>query len=89
MAEENRRLIEAVISEVSKAGPGIQYAAFRLEDGVTFVHVAALNAADKLESISAFAAFQENLEERQVPGSRTETKVEVIGLAVQNASVAG
>jgi hypothetical protein len=85
-AEENRRPIEAVVRKMTQAGPSIQYAAFRLDDGVTFVRVAALNAAEKLESISAFTAFREKLTERVVPGTRTATTVDVIGPAVQNSA---
>ncbi|MBF5000397.1 hypothetical protein IRT45_24955 [Nocardia sp. BSTN01] len=87
-AEENRRLIEDVVREVGQAGPGLRYAAFVLEDGVTFVHFAALDDPDRLASISAFGVFREHLEDRVVPGSRTETKLDVIGFSVKNSSEA-
>jgi len=40
-AEGNQRLIEQVFAELNPGDPcGVRYAAFRLADGVSFVHVA-------------------------------------------------
>jgi hypothetical protein len=85
-AEENRRLIEAVIKDATDFG-GIRYAAYQQADGVTFVHIAGANA-DKLQDLSSFAAFRSDLESRVVPGSRTVTKVDTIGSAAQEAASA-
>ncbi len=42
-AEENERLIRKVFAELAETEPaGVRYAAFRLDDGVSFVHVAVL-----------------------------------------------
>ena len=39
-ADENQKLIEAVFADLESAGPkGFTYKVFRLEDGVSFVHV--------------------------------------------------
>ena len=40
-AEENVRLVKAVYAALEKAQPAeLEYATYRLEDGITFVHVA-------------------------------------------------
>jgi hypothetical protein len=82
-AAENRRLVEAVLRDAAKVG-GIQYAAFAHEDEATFVHIVAQNAGEKLEQLPSFAEFQLDLESRVVPGSRSLTRVDVLGLAVQS-----
>src|SRR5690349_930194 len=39
-AAENERHIEQVFAELARIAPaGVQYSAFKLDDGVTFVHV--------------------------------------------------
>jgi hypothetical protein len=64
-AEENQRLVEAVFAELAESDPGgIRYATFRLADGVTFVHVASIDADDgsnPLGKISAFAEFTRDI----------------------------
>jgi hypothetical protein len=40
-AEENERLVRAVFAELAEQRPaGLSYSSVRLEDGVSFVHVA-------------------------------------------------
>ncbi len=42
-ADENQRLVERVFAQLAEDDPGgLRYAAFRLADGVTFVHVATI-----------------------------------------------
>ena len=42
-AEENAELVRAVFAELAADDPGgLRYVTFRLEDGVTFVHVATI-----------------------------------------------
>ena len=42
--DENERLIREVFAELAQEGPeGLDYAAFRFDDGVSFVHVAVLD----------------------------------------------
>jgi hypothetical protein len=63
---EHEGLVRAVFEELGKAAPpGIQYGAFKLADGQSFVHVAFV-AAEKnpLEAIAAFRAFTANIKER-------------------------
>lgn len=66
--DENQELVEAVFAELAGADPGgVRYATFRLEDGVTFVHVAIVDSDDgsnPLPETAAFKAFQENLLDR-------------------------
>jgi hypothetical protein len=66
--EENERLVERVYAELAERDPGgIRYATYRLEDGVTFVHVASIETADgsnPLGGIAAFADFTREIAER-------------------------
>ena len=78
-ADENQRLIEAVFAELAQAQPdGIQYAALRLDDGVTFLHVVQLAGEDNpLGSVAAFAQFQADLGARIACGrARRHVRVE-------------
>jgi hypothetical protein len=70
-ADENARLIEGVFDELAGSEvAGIRYTALRLEDGVTFVHVVALedDHHNPLVSSPAFAAFQSGIDERVEEG---------------------
>jgi hypothetical protein len=62
-ADENARLVAAVYAELATTSPaGLSYATYRLDDGVTFVHVAELSGEENpLQSSAAFAAFQAGL----------------------------
>ena len=47
-ADENERLIRAVFAELAEQQPpGLRYAAFRLDDGVSFLHVAVDRRCDE------------------------------------------
>ncbi len=65
-ADENARLIAAVFEELAEHDTaGIRYTALRLDDGVTFLHVAVLDSDDNpLEGSTAFAAFQSGIGSR-------------------------
>jgi len=67
-ADENARLVAAVYAALAEARPDdLEYATYRLEDGVTFVHVAKLpDESNPLASIPAFAEFQREIESRCV-----------------------
>lgn len=59
-ADENQELVERVFSQLESEAPdGIRYATFRLDDGVTFVHVASIETGDGTNPLQAVAAFQE------------------------------
>jgi hypothetical protein len=63
-AEENQALIAKVFGELDDSGPaGLRYAAFRLADGVTFVHVASIETDDGTNPLGATAAFPEFVRE--------------------------
>jgi hypothetical protein len=68
-ADENQRLVEKVFAELAERQPdNFRYASFRLEDGVSFVHV--LIETDEgsnpmsLADIPAFAEFQKEIADR-------------------------
>lgn len=69
-ADENERLIRQVFAELSANDPGgIAYAAFRLADGVSFLHVAVVEGDhNPLTESAAFAGFQANIADRCVSG---------------------
>lgn len=57
-ADENQRLIEDVFAELESGDPGgLRYASFRLADGVSFVHVASIESAERGNPLSESAAF--------------------------------
>jgi hypothetical protein len=66
MAEENQRLVEKVFAELAAEAPaGLRYAAFRLADGVSFVHVVVQEGdGNPLGASPAFAAFQQGIGDR-------------------------
>jgi hypothetical protein len=62
---ENEKLVRAVYEELAAAAPdGLQYATFKLPDGVTFVHVAQHADENPLRSIAAFQRFQDEIRDR-------------------------
>lgn len=75
-AEENQRLIEAVFAELAERQPrGFTYQAFRLDDGVSFIHAATEHDAgpsDSLADVPAFQAFVKDIADRcDVPPAAT------------------
>ena len=76
-ADENAHLIAAFFAELAEGKvTGIRYEALRLDDGVTFVHIATLDSENNpLMSSPAFAAFQSGLggrlEEGPYPATAT------------------
>jgi hypothetical protein len=69
LAQENERLVRAVYAELEHSAPaGLRYATFKLEDGVSFVHLASIETDDghnPLREVDAFKRFQANAGERQ------------------------
>ena len=58
-ADENQQLIEAVFAELEDRQPeGFTYKVFRLEDGVSFIHVMIEHDIDEPESLEAVPTFQ-------------------------------
>lgn len=66
--DENQALIQQVFAELTTRAPeGLRYEAFRLEDGVTFVHVVSHESEksrDALRVLPAFKKFQAGIAER-------------------------
>lgn len=67
-AEENEKLIRNVFEQLGRERPaGLRYASFKLEDGLSFVHIASLEApgaGNPLTELSAFKAFTAEIRER-------------------------
>jgi hypothetical protein len=67
-ADENQRLIEQVFVELEeRQSEGFTYKVFRLEDGVTFIHVVTeheTEKSDSLQDVPAFKAFVAGVAER-------------------------
>jgi hypothetical protein len=68
-ADENQRLVEKVFAELAERQPdNFSYVTFRLEDGVSFVHVIVENGDGSnpvsLADIPAFADFQRDIADR-------------------------
>jgi hypothetical protein len=68
-ADENQKLIEAVFADLEARAPeGFTYKVFRLEDGVSFVHVVIehddVEKPDSLQDVPAFQAFVTDIADR-------------------------
>jgi hypothetical protein len=68
-ADENQKLIEAVFADLDARQPnGFTYKVFRLEDGVSYVHVVIehddVEKKDSLQDVPAFQAFVADIGER-------------------------
>ena len=57
--EENVKLIEAVFAELDERQPdGFTYKSFRMDDGVSFMHLVIEHDVDEPDSLQAVPAFQ-------------------------------
>ena len=79
-AEENQALIEAVFADLAERRPrGFTYQVFRLDDGVSFVHVVVehdVDNPDSLQDVPAFQAFVAGVVDRcDVPPLATGASV--------------
>ena len=59
-AAENERLVRAVYEELEQAKPpGLRYATFKLEDGISFIHIAETGEGENpFAEVKAFQEFQ-------------------------------
>jgi len=63
--EENEELVRAVYEELRSTEPaGLRYATFKLEDGVSFIHLAIHESGNALEKATAFQEFLKELGDR-------------------------
>ena len=78
-ADVNAELIRAVFAELAAEDPGgMAYTAYRLDDGVSFVHVATFDGeANPLQQSSAFARFQAGINDRCVEGPSPSVAVAI------------
>jgi hypothetical protein len=67
-ADANEALVREVYDELDRTRPdGLRYATFRLDDGISFVHVASVETEDghnPLSEVQAFQRFTETIAER-------------------------
>jgi hypothetical protein len=83
--EEHEGLIRRVFAELTEQRPaGVDYQAMKLEDGVSFVHVAKIataNGKNPLTELASFKAFTANIGERcdEKPVSSTVATAFVVG----------
>ena len=79
-AAENQGLIEAVFAELDeRQSEGFTYKVFRLDDGVSFIHVVIehdIDQPDSLQAVPAFQAFVAGIADRcEVPPVATGATV--------------
>jgi hypothetical protein len=69
-ADENEKLIKAVFAQLTERQPGgLRYVAIRLDDGVSFIHVAVLDDDhNPLTGLPAFGEFLSAINERCTSG---------------------
>jgi hypothetical protein len=81
---EHEGLIRSVFAQLAETAPaGIRYGAFKQADGVSYVHVAIIAAAENpLDTLPAFKAFIERIKERtEGPPEVTDlTRIGAFGL---------
>lgn len=79
--EEHEGLIRNVFAELAAAKPaGLAYQALKLEDGLSFIHIAEISTTDgrnPLTELASFKAFSANVIDRieEKPVSSTATAV--------------
>ena len=80
--EENEELVRAVYDELRRTEPaGLRYATFKLDDGVSFVHLAVTESesgGSPLSRLRAFQEFQKDIEDR-TDESPVVTELDQIG----------
>lgn len=67
LAADNQQYVERVFEELRRNNPpGLRYASFKQNDGVTFVHIVSLetDGENPLSQSPAFQAFQAGIKER-------------------------
>jgi hypothetical protein len=80
--EENEELVRAVYEELHRtAPPGFRYATYKLDDGLTFMHLAVTEAETEggvLPKLPAFQEFRKGLGDRADEGP-VATELDRIG----------
>ena len=58
-AQQNIEFIQKVFTALDNSKPeGLRYASFRLEDGVSFIHIASIETSDGANPLSGFEEFK-------------------------------
>ena len=80
-AAENEELVRAVYEELRRTAPdGLRYATFRLDDGVSFVHIAETeDGPNPLAEVEAFARFQEGIARALRASRRSSRELHEVG----------
>jgi hypothetical protein len=82
-ASENEGYIARVFEQLADERPeGVRYAVFKLDDGVSFVHIAASEAEkgrNPLTELSAFKAFTADIRDRCAEPPSTTDLREMVG----------
>jgi hypothetical protein len=61
----NEQLVHDVYDELASTQPeGLRYGTFKLEDGVSFVHLAVHGTENPLQQVAAFQRFQAGIRDR-------------------------
>ena len=61
----NEELVRSVYAALHELEPeGLRYATFKLDDGVTFVHVATTDGESPLPGLKEFQQFQDGIRDR-------------------------
>ena len=80
-AARNEELVRDVYEELDREQPaGLRYATFKLDDGVTFIHIASNESGEETSPLTRFAAFerfQEGLRERAEERSARSGLIEI------------
>jgi len=67
-AAENEAYVKRVFEQLARERtPGVRYATFKLDDGVSFVHIASIDSTDggnPLTELSAFKEFSAGVKDR-------------------------
>ena len=67
-AEENERYITKVFEQLKQTQPkGLRYASFKLNDGLTFVHIVSIESeanGHPLKQLETFRAFTDTIDDR-------------------------
>jgi hypothetical protein len=82
-ADENAQYISAVFAQLEREKPaGLRYAAFRLEDGVSFMHMVSDETPDSKNPLLDLAAFQAFIAEVRDRCEEPPTFVELSPLGI-------
>ena len=56
---ENERYVKTVFEQLDRDRPsGVHYATFKLDDGVSFVHIASIDVVDNINPLTAMPVFK-------------------------------